>query len=94
MPDHFEPRLSFLLAAALLQEEKKGVARNDPAHGLIYGSPATVAERLAEIDKIGVGGIMMTFRLGPMAADVANNSIKLFMGKVAPEFQSLAAAAE
>jgi alkanesulfonate monooxygenase SsuD/methylene tetrahydromethanopterin reductase-like flavin-dependent oxidoreductase (luciferase family) len=79
---------------ALLQEEKKGVARNDPAHGLIYGSPATVAERLTEIDKIGVGGIMMTFRLGPMEADVANNSIKLFMEKVAPEFQSRAAAAE
>ena len=61
---------------------------------MIYGSPATVAARLAEIDKIGVGGIMMTFRLGPMASDVANNSIKLFMEKVAPEFQSRAAAAE
>ena len=76
-----------------LQEEKKGIARNDPAHGLIYGSPATVAERLAKIDAIGVGGIMMTFRLGPMAAEVANNSIKLFMEKVAPEFQYRAAAA-
>ena len=76
----------------LLQEQKAGIARNDPAHGLIYGSPATVAERLAKIDKIGVGGIMMTFRLGPMAAEVANNSVKLFMEKVAPEFQTRAAA--
>ena len=57
------------------------------------GSPTTVAERLAKIDAIGVGGIMMTFRLGPMAAEVANNSIKLFMEKVAPEFQNRAAAA-
>ena len=77
-----------------LQEEKKGIARNDPKKGLIYGSPATVAERLAKIDAIGVGGIMMTFRLGPMSAEVANSSIKLFMEKVAPEFQNMAAAAE
>jgi alkanesulfonate monooxygenase SsuD/methylene tetrahydromethanopterin reductase-like flavin-dependent oxidoreductase (luciferase family) len=60
---------------------------------LIYGSPATVAERLAKIDKIGVGGMMMAFRLGPMAGEVANNSIKLFMEKVAPEFQNHTAAA-
>ena len=37
---------------------------------------------------------MMTFRLGPMSAEVANNSIKLFMEKVAPQFQNMAAAAE
>jgi alkanesulfonate monooxygenase SsuD/methylene tetrahydromethanopterin reductase-like flavin-dependent oxidoreductase (luciferase family) len=76
-----------------LQEEKTGIARNSPAHGLIYGSPATVAERLAKIDKIGVGGMMMAFRLGPMAGEIANTSIKLFMEKVAPEFQNQTAAA-
>jgi hypothetical protein len=36
---------------------------------------------------------MMAFRLGPMAGEVANNSIKLFMEKVAPEFQNHTAAA-
>ena len=76
-----------------LREEKSGIARNDPSHGLIYGSPATVAERLSKIDKIGVGGIMMTFRLGPMDADIANNSIELFMKQVATEFEDHAAAA-
>ena len=79
---------------ALLQEEKSGIARNDPKQGLIYGSPATVAERLSKIDAIGVGGIMMTFRLGPMAAETANSSIELFMSKVAREFEELSAAAE
>ena len=78
----------------LLREEKQGVARNDPAHGLIYGSPATVAERLAKIDRIGVGGIMMTFRLGMMSADVANASLNLFMKQVAPEFQRRTAQAD
>lgn len=78
----------------LLQEEKSGIARNDPKQGLICGSPATVAERLSKIDAIDVGGIMMTFRLGPMAAETANSSIELFMSKVAREFQGLSAAAE
>ena len=32
-------------------------ARNVVEHGLIYGSPATVAERLANIAQIGVGGL-------------------------------------
>ena len=36
-------------------------------HSLIYGSPATVAEKLAEVEAIGVGGVIMQFRLGPMA---------------------------
>lgn len=62
-------------------------ARNVTEHSLIYGSPATVAEKVAEIDKIGVGGIILQFRVGPSSAEVAENSLKLFMQKVAPEFQ-------
>ncbi len=48
--------------------------------------PATVAEEIAKIDKIGVGGLLMVFRIGPMPYDVAEHSIRLFMKKVAPEF--------
>jgi alkanesulfonate monooxygenase SsuD/methylene tetrahydromethanopterin reductase-like flavin-dependent oxidoreductase (luciferase family) len=62
-------------------------ARNVTEHSLICGSPATVAEKVAEIDKIGVGGIILQFRVGPSSAEVAENSLKLFMQKVAPEFQ-------
>jgi alkanesulfonate monooxygenase SsuD/methylene tetrahydromethanopterin reductase-like flavin-dependent oxidoreductase (luciferase family) len=62
-------------------------ARNVVEHGLIYGSPATVAERLAIIDKIGIGGLILQFRVGPSPYEVTENSIRLFMEKVAPEFQ-------
>jgi len=51
------------------------------------GSPATVAEAIGEIDKIGVGGLILTFRIGPMPYEVAAHSIELFMRKVAPEFR-------
>jgi alkanesulfonate monooxygenase SsuD/methylene tetrahydromethanopterin reductase-like flavin-dependent oxidoreductase (luciferase family) len=62
-------------------------ARNRVEHGLIYGSPATVAERLAILDRIGVGGLILQFRVGPSPFDITEQSIRLFMEKVAPEFQ-------
>ena len=69
-------------------EEKVPPARVEVAHALIHGSPATVAARMAEIEATGVGGVICAFRLGPMPAEVAQNSIRLFMGKVAPHFQA------
>ena len=62
-------------------------ARNVVEHSLIYGSPTTVAEKLATIDQIGVGGLILQFRVGPTPYDVTEHSIRLFMDKVAPEFQ-------
>ncbi len=52
------------------------------SHALICGSPATVAEKVSEIDAIGVGGVIMAFRLGPMPYEVAANSLTLFMQRV------------
>ncbi|MGE5202953.1 MAG: LLM class flavin-dependent oxidoreductase [Acidobacteriota bacterium] len=66
-------------------------ARLDPGHALICGSPATVARAVAEIDEIGVGGVIMQFRLGPMAHETAVNSLRLFMREVAPRFEHPAA---
>jgi alkanesulfonate monooxygenase SsuD/methylene tetrahydromethanopterin reductase-like flavin-dependent oxidoreductase (luciferase family) len=71
----------------LLKHEAGPAARNQVEHSIICGSPDTVAEEIAKIDGIGVGGLLMVFRLGPMPSDVAANSIRLFMKKVAPQFQ-------
>ena len=60
-------------------------ARMVVEHSLIYGSPATVAEKLAQVAAIGVGGAIMQFRLGPMAYDDVAQSLTLFQQKVAPE---------
>ncbi len=59
-------------------------ARTVIEHALIYGSPATVAEKLAAVDAIGVGGAIMSFRLGPMAYEVAASSLTLFAEQVIP----------
>jgi alkanesulfonate monooxygenase SsuD/methylene tetrahydromethanopterin reductase-like flavin-dependent oxidoreductase (luciferase family) len=71
----------------LLKQESGPVARNQIQHSLLCGSPETVCEAIAEIDKIGVGGLILVFRLGPMPYEVAANSIRLFMSKVAPNFR-------
>jgi alkanesulfonate monooxygenase SsuD/methylene tetrahydromethanopterin reductase-like flavin-dependent oxidoreductase (luciferase family) len=71
----------------LLEQENAPAARNQVQHSILCGSPDTVSEAIAEIDKIGVGGLILVFRIGPMPAEVANNSIRLFMEKVAPQFR-------
>ena len=65
-------------------------ARLDPRHALICGSPATVAAAFGEIERIGAGGVIAQFRLGPMPHETAAESLRLFMSAVAPEFRSRA----
>ena len=60
-------------------------ARTVAEHSLVYGSPATVAEKLAALTDIGVGGLIMQFRLGPMSYDDTARSLTLFRDKVMPE---------
>ncbi len=72
----------------LMKQETAPAARSTPQHGIVAGSPDTVADAIAEIDDIGVGGLILTFRIGPMPYDVAENSIRLFMEKVAPRFKT------
>jgi alkanesulfonate monooxygenase SsuD/methylene tetrahydromethanopterin reductase-like flavin-dependent oxidoreductase (luciferase family) len=61
-------------------------ARGNVEHGFLHGSPARVAEAIAEIDELGVGGVIASFRLGPMPHEVAASSLSLFMNEVAPKF--------
>jgi alkanesulfonate monooxygenase SsuD/methylene tetrahydromethanopterin reductase-like flavin-dependent oxidoreductase (luciferase family) len=72
----------------ILKKEEAGAARNESRHALLCGSPDTVSEAIAEIDRIGVGGLILVFRLGPMPHEVAAHSIRLFMSRVAPNFRA------
>ena len=59
-------------------------ARTVVEHALVYGSPATVTEKLADVGKTGVGGLIMQFRLGPMSFEDTARSLTLFRENVAP----------
>jgi alkanesulfonate monooxygenase SsuD/methylene tetrahydromethanopterin reductase-like flavin-dependent oxidoreductase (luciferase family) len=62
-------------------------ARASAQHGFICGSPARAAEALAEIAELGIGGVIATFRLGPLSHADAIDSLRLFMTEVAPRFR-------
>jgi alkanesulfonate monooxygenase SsuD/methylene tetrahydromethanopterin reductase-like flavin-dependent oxidoreductase (luciferase family) len=62
-------------------------ARASTEHGFIHGSPARVAEAIAEIAALGIGGVIATFRLGPLPHEAATSSLTLFMHQVVPQFR-------
>jgi len=62
-------------------------ARAGRGDGVIYGSPATVAEDIAALDRLGIGGIIAVFRMGPMSHEAATQTLGLFMREVAPQFR-------
>jgi len=61
-------------------------ARTGRGDGVIYGSPATVAEDIAALDRLGLGGIIAVFRMGPMSHEQATENLTRFMREVAPQF--------
>jgi alkanesulfonate monooxygenase SsuD/methylene tetrahydromethanopterin reductase-like flavin-dependent oxidoreductase (luciferase family) len=61
-------------------------ARASVEHGFIHGSPARVAEAIAEIDELGIGGVIASFRLGPMPHEAAANSLRLSCARLRRSF--------
>ncbi len=71
-----------------MKHETAPAARTTTEHALFAGSPATVAAKLKEIAALGVGGVIIQFRLGPMSWAETEKSIRLFAEAVAPELQA------
>lgn len=76
----------------MMKASVKPPERIDPRHALICGSPSTVAVKMAELEESGVGGVILTFRMGPMAWEQVASSLTLFMEGVAPALGMLRAA--
>ena len=68
-------------------------ARTSVEHGLVHGSPETVARKLAPIAATGVGGMIIQFRLGPMTFAQTETSLRLFSERVKPDLARLTAGA-
>lgn len=67
---------------------KTGLAdpRFEVENSMIFGSPATVAERVARLREIGIGGLILHFRVGPMSWSDNERSLRLFAREVMPRF--------
>ena len=59
-------------------------ARADPRHALVYGSPATVAEQISTVAATGIGGLILSFRMGPLTHEHTMESLTRFMQQVVP----------
>ncbi len=59
-------------------------AKIDPRQALVCGAPATVAAQMAEIEAMGVGGVICAFRLGPLPYADTARSLTLFAEQVVP----------
>ena len=68
-------------------------AHSDPRLGLICGSPDTVARHMEAVAGTGVGGVILTFRMGPLPFADTARSLRLFATEVAPRLQQERAAA-
>ena len=71
-----------------MKSESSVPARAQAGHAVLCGDPERVTEAIREVDALGVGGMILQFRLGPMSYDTAQRSIRLFMSEVAPHFSS------
>lgn len=57
--------------------------------GMICGSPETVREQFVELSKLGIGGVAVRIRVGPMPVEFSMNGLRLFMRDVAPYMKAL-----
>jgi len=87
LPDLYAEGGVFAMPGAEVPARELPGSRDARGDGVLYGSPARVAEDIAALDAIGIGGIIGTFRLGPMPHEVAAESLSLFLREVAPQFR-------
>lgn len=86
---HVEETRKRLNTAKEMESVARGLAdpRFGVEHSLIYGCPDTVSERIARLDKLGMGGVILHFRVGTISREANNNSLKLFADRVMPNFR-------
>ncbi len=78
-----------LNTAAEMASVKVGLSdpRFNVENSMIFGSPDTVAQRIERLGRIGVGGLILHFRVGPMTWDENERSLRMFADEVMPRFR-------
>lgn len=61
-----------------------GDSARELPRGLVIGAPDTVRAQFVELARLGIGGVAIRLRVGPMPADFSRNALRLFMKEVAP----------
>jgi len=61
---------------------------------LFWGSPARVADQIAHLEALGLGGVFMEFRFGGMSIEQAEANLERFAAEVAPRVRQAAGSSE
>ena len=56
-------------------------------NSMIFGAPDTVVSRIRRLERIGIGGLILHFRVGPMSWEDNERSLRLFADQVMPRFK-------
>ena len=86
---YIDYRESLGLKSTLQGLMRTAIAGGAVPGGYILGAPATVARRLAELGKAGIGGLIVRFDIGPMPAEQSRRSLRRFMRDVAPALRAV-----
>ena len=67
-----------------------------PSLPVLCGSPESMVGDFTDLEKTGIGGVIVRFRTGPMPAEFSTRALKLFMQHIAPQIRNteLATAAD
>jgi alkanesulfonate monooxygenase SsuD/methylene tetrahydromethanopterin reductase-like flavin-dependent oxidoreductase (luciferase family) len=76
------------LQSTLADIMRKSIAGGNPPLGYAVGTPETVARELAPVAKLGIGGLIIRFDIGPMSSATSRRSLELFAKEVAPRLRA------
>jgi alkanesulfonate monooxygenase SsuD/methylene tetrahydromethanopterin reductase-like flavin-dependent oxidoreductase (luciferase family) len=82
--DYIAYRDKLGLQSTLADIMRNSIASGNPPRGYALGTPETVARELSPFAKMGIGGLIIRFDIGPISAVSARNSLELFAKHVAP----------
>jgi alkanesulfonate monooxygenase SsuD/methylene tetrahydromethanopterin reductase-like flavin-dependent oxidoreductase (luciferase family) len=63
---------------------RAAVEKGGPPAGYVFGAPETVARELSVFARMGLGGLIIRYDIGPIAAAQSRASLELFANEVAP----------
>jgi alkanesulfonate monooxygenase SsuD/methylene tetrahydromethanopterin reductase-like flavin-dependent oxidoreductase (luciferase family) len=86
--DYIAYRDALELKSTLADLMRAAIAGGGPPGGYLFGSPATVAEKLSGFARAGLGGLILRFDIGPMPASISRACLEMFAREVAPALRS------
>jgi alkanesulfonate monooxygenase SsuD/methylene tetrahydromethanopterin reductase-like flavin-dependent oxidoreductase (luciferase family) len=67
---------------------RTAVEKGGPPAGYVFGAPETVARELSVFATMGLGGLIIRYDIGPIAAAQSRASLELFAKEVAPKLRA------